>query len=326
MNIKKSLSLLFCTTLIYATAILLPTSKSLATLNDGIIAIVNDDIITLKDLHEFLSIVYMGLSSSKLNPSEIKETMAYYQENGLEKLIDERLKISHADKMEIKIRPETIDKRIQEIRKKYPSAQAFSDDLTAQGMTLTDLKNKILDQFKAYYAEELEIKSKVMVSPQQVTEYYQQNLSKFLTPERLTLNTIFIPYEEGAKALATQHAQDALLIIKDPAQLSQYPKGFEDIAQKFSGTASVSTVHKGEMLPEVENVVSKLAPGEISEPVPTENGVYIFQLQERIPEAMAPLEEVKDNIYDMLFQKQLNERRETWLKKLREEAYIEIKQ
>jgi parvulin-like peptidyl-prolyl isomerase len=321
MNLKKSLLVLLCTAFI-----LLPPSQSFATLNDGILAIVNDDIITLKDLHEFLSTVYMGLSSSKLSQQEIKETMAYYQENGLEKIIDERLKINHADKMELKIRPETVEKRIEDIKKQYPSDKAFTDDLMAQGMTLTDLRKKVLDQFKAYYAEELEIKSKILVSPQQVTEFYQKNLYKFLTPERLTLNSIFIPYENSNKNLATRRAQDALAIIKDPAQLSQYPKGFDEVAQEFSGIATTSTVNKNEMLPEVEAAVAKLNISEISELVPTEKGIYLFRLIEKAPEVVTPLEKVKDKIYDMLFQQQLSERREAWLKKLRQNAYIEIKQ
>ncbi|MFA6379085.1 MAG: SurA N-terminal domain-containing protein, partial [Candidatus Omnitrophota bacterium] len=258
MNIKK----LFLAVLL-ASLVLVPSSKSFSAVNDGIIAIVNDDVITLKDLHEFLSMVYMELTSSKRSQEEIKETMNYYQENGLEKLIDEKLKIAYADKIELKIRPETIDKRIQDIKKQYPDGKAFSDELISQGMTLTDLRKKILNQFKAYYAEEVEIKEKIIVSPQQVTEFYQQNLPKFLKPERANITSIFIPYGED-KNLAVKNAQEALKTVKDPAQLSQYPKGFDDVAQKFSGIASSQTVQKGEMLPEVEKIIFSLNPTEIS--------------------------------------------------------------
>jgi len=319
MKIKKILFIFLAASLIF-----LPSSKSFSAVNDGIIAIVNDDVITLKDLHEYLSMIYMGLTSSKLSQKEIKETMEYYQKNGLEKLIDERLKVNYANKIELKIRPETVEKRIGEIKKQYPSEKEFSDELIAQGMTLTDLRKKILEQFKAYYAEEVEIKEKIMVSPQQVNEYYQQNPSKFLKPEHVEILSIFIPYGND-KRMATQNAQEALGIVKDPKKLSQYPKGFEDVAQKFSGVSSVSNIKKGEMLPEVETIVFKLNPGDISPIVPTGQGVYIFKLQQKFPETAASLEEMKDKIYDMLFQKQLNERREAWLKKLREEAYIEIK-
>jgi len=319
MNIKKFLLILLCAALILG-----PSAKAFPAVNDGILAIVNDDVITLKDLHEFLSMIYMGLTSSKRSQKDIKETMEYYEENGLEKLIDEKLKINYANKVELKIRPETVEKRIQEIKKQYPSEKQFSDELIAQGMTMTDLRKKVLDQFKAYYAEEVEIKSKIVVSPQQVNEFYQQNLPKFLKPESVDIVSIFIPFADN-KNLALQNAKDALAIVRDPAQMTQYPKGFEDVAQKFSGVSSPSSITKGEMIPEVEKTVFNLNPGEISDIIPTEKGVYIFRLEKKIPEATASLEEVKDDIYAMLFQKQLNEHRDAWLKKLREEAYIEIK-
>jgi len=100
-------------------------------------------------------------------------------------------------------------------------------------MTFTDLRKKILDQFKAYYVEEIEVKQKVFVSPQQVNEYYQQNLDKLHKPEGVLLDSLFFAYE-NEKILARQHANDALETIKNPLKFAQYPKGFEDIAQKFT--------------------------------------------------------------------------------------------
>lgn len=320
MKIRASISILFSVLVLFSFA--LPAQ---AFVNDGIIAIVNDDVITLKDLHEYLSMVYMNLTASKRSPEEIKETMEYYKENGLKNLIDEKLKISYADKIELKIRPETVEKRLQDIKKQYPSEKDFSNELIEQGITLSDLRKKILDQFKAYYAEEVEIKSKIVVSPQQVNEFYQQNQSKFLKPEAVEITSIFFPFTDN-KDLAMQNAKGTLGIVKDPGKLAQYPKGFDEIAPKFSGIVNVSTIHKGAMLPEVEKTVFALNPGEISNIVPTENGLYIFRLEKKIPAITASLEEVKDDIYDMLFQKQLSERRDAWLKRLRDEAYIEIKE
>lgn len=301
-----------------------PCAQSFPEASDGIVAIVNDEVITLKDLREYLSMVHMSLTASKLTPGEIKEAMAYYQENGLQKLIDERLKIHQADKLELVIRPEAVDKRIREIKKQYPSEKVFSDELIAQGMTMTDLKKKVLDQFKAYYAEELEVRSKIIVSPQEVTAYYQNNPAEFLDPERANVVSIFIPFNNDKKA-AEQQAREALAIINDPQELAKYPKGLEDVAAKFSGVSSPDTLKKGEVLPEVAQAVFALEPNETTGPISTENGIYLFKLIEKFPESTLSLDEAKDRIYDMIFQKKLNERREAWLKKLREESYIEIK-
>jgi parvulin-like peptidyl-prolyl isomerase len=319
MTLKRSLFVLLLTPIL-----LFSPAPAFSSINDGIIAIVNDDVITLKDLHEYLSMIYMSLTTAKVSQKEMKETMDFYEKNGLEKLIDERLKIAYADKKEIKIRPEIVEKRIQDIKKQYPSEKKFYDELMAQGMTLTDLRKKILDQFKSYYAEELEVKSKITVHPQEVTAYYQENPDQFTAPERAKVESIFIPYEVDKK-LATEKAREALNIIKDPATLAQYPKGYQDVAAKFSGVSSIDTMQKGEMLPSVEAAVFKLKVNEISSLVPTEKGIYIFKILEKFPESKLSLEEAKEKIHDMLFQKKFNDRREIWLKKIRQNAYIEIK-
>ncbi len=300
------------------------TATGFCAVNDKIIAVVNDHIITLEDLHEFLSLIYMNLTSSKRSPAEIKEAMAYYEANGLERLIEEKLKVDHADKIELKVRPEGVEKRIQEIKKQYPSEAEFTNELVSQGITLTDLKKKILDQFKAYYTEEIEVKQKIFVSPQQVNEYYQQNLDQMRTPEGVLLDSLFFPYE-NKKILARQHANEALAVIKNPAALAQYPKGWEGLAQNFSGIFANNTIRKGESLPEIENVVFKLAIGEISSLIFVKEGIYIFKIKEKFPENTESFAQAKDKIYNFLFQKQLNERREEWIKKLKEDAFIEIR-
>jgi parvulin-like peptidyl-prolyl isomerase len=266
----------------------------------------------------------MNLTTAKRSPADIKEIMAYYEANGLEKLIDEKIKVYHADKIELKVRPETIDKRISEIKSQYPNEADFTKEIVSQGMTLTDLRKKILDQFKSYYVEQIEVQQKVFISPQQVNEYYQKNLDQIRVPEGVLLDSIFFPYE-NKKFLVQKQANEALATIKDPLKFAQYPKGLEDVAQRFSGVFATNTIHKEESLPEIEKAISKLGIGEISPLVPIKEGIYIFKIKERIPEAAPLFAEVKDKIYNFLFQKQLEEQREEWLKKLKDDAFIEIR-
>ena len=79
------------------------------------------------------------------------------------------------------------------------------------------------------------------------------------------------------------------------------------------------------MLPKIEKVVFKLKVNETSGLLDTDSGIFIFRLKEKIPEDLAGLEEVKDKIYDFLFQQHLTERRNAWLDDLKQDAYIEIK-
>lgn len=319
------LTKLYLTSILFIT-FLLSSAKSFGAVNDRIIAVVNDEVITQADLAEFLSLIYMNLAAAKVTQNDLKEAMAYYKANGLQNLIDEKLKVYRADKIELKIRPEAVDKRISEIKKQYSNDADFTKDLLLKGMTLTDLKKKILDQYKAYYAEQVEVKQKVFISPQQVNEYYEKNLDQFRAKEGVVLDSIFFPYENNASFLVQQKANDALAVIKDPTKLSQYPKGLEAVAEKFRGIFATNTIRRDESLPEIENAVFACNVGDVTPPVQIKEGIYIFKVKEKLPESTPSLSQVKDKIYNFLFQKQLEERRAEWLKKLKEDAFIEIRQ
>ncbi len=55
------------------------------------------------------------------------------------------------------------------------------------------------------------------------------------------------------------------------------------------------------------------------------DGIYIFKLTGHIPTEMASLKEVKDQIYNQLFQERFRTKFEDWLKKIKSDAYVEIK-
>ena len=101
---------------------------------------------------------------------------------------------------------------------------------------------------------------------------------------------------------------------------------FTKITEKYSTSPSIGIMEKGQLLPELEEVVFNLKQGEISKPIATEDGIYIFKLKEKYPAETQALEQVKKEIYNLIFQQKFQERLKTWLDKLRKQAYVEIKQ
>ncbi|MDH4273535.1 MAG: peptidylprolyl isomerase [Gammaproteobacteria bacterium] len=80
----------------------------------------------------------------------------------------------------------------------------------------------------------------------------------------------------------------------------------------------------GDFVPQFENVMDKTAIGKISEPFQTQFGWHILQVMER--RTMGNDEEYKlSKAKDLLRQRKLEELHETWLRQLRDEAYVDIK-
>ena len=151
--------------------------------DDTIIAVVNNHVITLKNLHDFLQIMQVQLAASGKSEDEIRKIMTDFESNGLNKLIEERLLVDEADKKGMVIRPQAIENQLNEIKKDYPNEQAFLDAVVTAGLTVTDIKKRITDDLKTKFLIETEVKSKIFVNPQEVTDYYQKNFNLFLRPE-----------------------------------------------------------------------------------------------------------------------------------------------
>ncbi len=286
---------------------------------DAIIAVVNDELITLKDLRDYIQSTYVSLVAEGMPDAQLKKVMGDLEVNGINKLIEDKLILSKANEIGIIVRDKLVDERVEKIKKKYASEQAFMDSLIQNGATLTDLRNKILNQLKIQFVIEHEIKSKIYVNPQEVTEFYENNMSDFQRPDRVDLDSIYIASNGNMKQARARSEEAAKLLAEG--------KDFKEVSAKYSDAPSIGIVERGQTLPTIEKTIFNLAEGEVSEAVEIEGaGIYIFKLIRRTPARNASLEEVKNSISQRLEQKKFKEAILRWLKKLKEDAYIEIKE
>ena len=286
--------------------------------DDAIIAVVNDEGVTFKDLQDYIRQTFASLAAQGIPDDQVKEMMAELQTNGLKQLIEDKLILSRANEIGIEVRDKLVDERVAEIKAKYPSEQVFLEALVSHGATITDLRNKILEQLKIKFVIDHEVKSKVFVNPQEVTEFYEENKGSFQKSRRVNLDSIYVTFT-GDKEAARTRAKEAMAMLKEG-------KDFEEVAKQYSDSSSIGVVEEGQFLPDIEKVVFSLTQDQVSDPIETDKGIFIFKLKGEIPAQVAELKEVKDQVYNLLYHKKFQERFEQWLGKLHQKAYVEIKQ
>lgn len=286
-------------------------------INDSIIAIVNKEVITLKDLKDYMASVYRQLKIEHRSSAEIREVMASYEQKGVNQLIEDKLILDAADAKGIEIRPEIIKKRLKEIKDRYPSEDDFQREINAQGITGSDLKKKITNQLKSKYIVDMEVSDKVTINPEEVTRYYNNHKDEFETKTKYDLDSIYISFKNG-KEEALKKIQEAKSKIFGGAD-------FKEVAKIYSEAASVGSLEEGQMVAEVEKEVFALKKGDVSRPLEVASGVYLFKINEINPGRKQLLEEVKNNIYDLLYQQQFQDKFRVWMEKLRKKAYVEVR-
>lgn len=276
--------------------------------NDTIIAIVNDEVITLGDLREYLNIMSIQSAKEHENLNEIE---------GIDRLIETKLIINEANRKGMIIRDKIIDRRVNEIKSQYNSEQEFFSALAADGLTITDFRNKIVEQFKVEYLLDREVRSEIFVKPQEVTEYYQSNLNTLRTPEKVDLESILINFSGEFETIQQK--------ITEVEEFLKKGEDFSKVAQKYSQSAAIGLVERGQLLPIIEEKVFALEEGQVSSPIEMKEGLYIFKVKKKYPEKIATLEEAKDKIQDILSHQKFRKRYKIWIEKLKKDAYIEIR-
>lgn len=278
---------------------------------DKIIAIVNNDIITEKDLNEFMNFMRMQLSYD-FTGKELEERVQVMKADLLNKLIEDRLILQEAKKNNLKIDENKVKSKINEIKSRYPSEIEFQNSLTGQGLVQADIETRIREQLLMYNIVEKRVREKIVVRPQEITAFYNMHKKEFLSPQERELEVIKLENQNLARRFAYN--------LKKGESL-------EDLLGRYPSTLNQLKVSQGEELrKEIGHIVFNLKIGGVSDPVEIDNKYYIFKLNNIISPKQLNLSQVQDRINAFLFDRKFQEGLKRWLDELKEKSYIKILQ
>lgn len=270
-----------------------------------IVAIVNGDIVTEEEVDLFIRMggAEEAFGDLKMSPEELRKKL-------LDRMIEDRLILQEAKRLGIKPDEKVVDDRIRDIKTRAGSAEAFEQALKSQGLNLTELKEKLRNQYLIISVVQKEVKSKVTVSPKEVTDYFQQHSDQFQTTESVVVDSIFVEDKESLNAV--------LAAFKEG-------KNFDEVAGAFSKKSSLGSVARGQLKKELEDVIFSLNVGERSAPVSVEGGFTIFLAKEKLAPSQHQIDEVKDKISWEIESAKTERLLKEWIESLKDKAYISIR-
>jgi parvulin-like peptidyl-prolyl isomerase len=294
--------------------VFLPTYYLLSTnyclyAQDKVVAIVNNEIITQKDLADFLHFTRLQYSR-QFQGKALEEKVNSMKTDLLQRLIEDRLILQQAKLDKLTVESSRVKAKIDEVRKRYGSELEFQQDLAKQGLVRADLENKISEQILMYNLVEQKVRSKIVIRPDEITIFYKQNQKQLSKPEERILTLIILQNDDAAKTVSYQ--------LRSGAKL-------EDLAAQYLFTTDTLSALAGQQLrPEIENTVFKLGLGEVSNPVKIDAQYFIFKLDNIIPAQQLSLPQAQDKIQSYLFEKKMQEELMKWLDELKKRSYIKI--
>ncbi len=125
-----------------------------------------------------------------------------------------------------------------------------------------------------------------------------------------------------------EQARELLLQLRERAASGE---DFAELARTYSDDKASAVdggdlgwVEKGKMVPEFEKAMLALQPGQFSDPVKTQFGWHLIEVVDR-REIDVTEEFTKNKVREQIYQRKVEEAGANWLRKLRDESYVELR-
>lgn len=289
---------------------------------DWIVAMVNDDIILNSELERKVDQLENQQPAGQNmggDRSELKQTV-------LRQIILERLSEQEAKRYKIAVSPGEVDRAIEEIKKENGFSDAQMEYVLSQeGQTLDQLKENIRREIIRSRLLERVLKSKTVITDEQIDAYLKEK-GPIETADRRRLGVIFLPTstsggssDESQKLARQIHSR--LKEGEDFAKLArEYSKG---PAAKEGG--DIGYMASNELAPAIEKATRGLGPGKITDVVETAGGYYLLKVLDVEQKQEDPADpNVRERIRRKLFQEEINQKYENWIRELESKAFIQI--
>ena len=303
---------------------------------DYVIAVVNDQPITLRELETELIIIAvinnpLILPEQNKQPTfqEIKNPPNTVKRAALETLIEQKLMLQKADAIGMMLWSwgKKVDAEIQALKSVYSSEALFFVDLKRMGLEYQEVEERVR---AALIVNELTVRQfRNSIDEEQINQeaaqYFERHRSKFVEPAQIQFQYILVLSKPDDPA--DLQAKAKTLAERITSQL----KGgatFQEIQEAYPDNPFLRIVPEPQTLPtntEVQLAITDLEINEVSQPIRTPDGYLIARVLKReASPRQKTYPEVSQEIQDELIGKALQKQRKAWLAEQKVTADIRI--
>jgi len=301
---------------------------------DRVVAIVNDDLITLSELRE---------TSLSLDPTT-KEPLD--ERTVLNQMVESKLFEQEAKKRGLSVSDEELDASIEQVRIRYGlNEDQMEEVLKKQNLTPESFREQWRVQTLGNKLLESQLRNTIVVTDDEIVEYYKQNYGA------IDYSSVFTEESDSQEEVEVAHilispdtpnAEDKAIEV---AELAKSGNDFGTLAKEYSDDSftaenggNLGTFKKGDLIEPLEIAVERTSEGKVSGPVQSPAGYHVIKVLNRTnpdkgkkakdepagDEAFISDTE-KENIRQIIHKQKAEVKLRTWLQEMKEKAYVEIK-
>lgn len=296
---------------------------------DRVVAVVNDDIILKSELMARVMPMVADLDDIG-DVRERERRRRQLTEQILEEMVNENLMMQAAVASGLEVEAKEVQAALDEIKKQNSLDDAgLEQALAMQGYTISAYKDDVRRQILRMRAVNSLVRPRVTITDEDVRARYDAmgRRSSAVSKVRLHHVLVSLPEEPTEKQLAAAKDRAGEVIEKARAGTD-----FEALARDYSDdTASAETggdlgwIERGSITTEWEVIVFSMDEGEVRGPISGPQGLHVFYVSEVEKSELQEFDELKEEIRNELYRKDMDKKTREWLDELRKKAYIDTK-
>jgi len=292
---------------------------------NGLSVIVNDAVITYKDVIQYVAPVVETLQRQYAGqPDLLRKKILQAQQEGLQQLIERQLILQEFKKAGYKLPDFVVEQEIQRrIREQFGGDRvALIRTLQSRGMTYEQWRRRVREDLIISAMRAKHMGTEVVVSPFAIEKYYAEHLDEFRLGDQVHVRTIMISVRnQGGVDQARQLAEEILKKLDEGVP-------FEELARIYSEDSAASRggdrgwVKRQDLRKELAKIAFSLKPGQHSGIIETPGAFWILKVEGVRKNYIKTLPEVRAEIEEKLKNMEREKRYREWVDSLKKKAFI----
>lgn len=270
---------------------------------EEIVALVNGEIITKSDFDEEEQLLVAEIYR-QASGAELDKRLEELQNALLMQMIDREIRMAFAERQfdTDRLRESFYDQFVRQQMSEYnlETEDEFEALLARDGMTIDELKDRLVRTFAPEEVLRYEVGSRVSIDDSEVQAFYDEHPEQFAVPAEATVREIVLMADSEEKREQRRVEADAII------ERARAGESFEELATELSESGSqehgglLGTFKRGDLSEYLEEVAFAMTENEISEPIETPYGLHIIKIDAMEPDQIRPYEDVKEKLRTFL--------------------------
>jgi parvulin-like peptidyl-prolyl isomerase len=316
MNIKKW-------TLVFCLAVPALAALGAGQVVEEIVAVVNDDVITLSQVKAQHDIYYQQLRA-QYQGEEFEKQYARFKAELINSMITDILLLQQAREKQLNVM-EQVKMNIDAIKKEnnMETDEDLRRALQGQGITMEAFTKQMEENILKEAILYREVYMSIVVDDAEVAQYYKLNPAQFTDPEEYKLKAVYLSFEGRTEEAIEKLKKEISDKLKAGEEFAAVAAESADSPMK-EAKGELGDFKKGQLDKSLEDAVSPLKKGETSAWIKAKNGWYLIRMEDKKESRLKAFEEVKQAVMQKLGDERRAKKANEYIKKLKEISYIKI--